>query len=408
MAAADIMSQLIPLYEELGFPSAEKLYVAARRQGMDVTRAQAEAVAKGSGVAQINAPGPTFKGKIAAAAPQARWQADLIDFTATRSLRGERYILVVMDVFSRKLWARALENKESEDVAWEFEDIVREAGEKPEELTTDQGLEFTGRPFKEAAARLEITLVTKRAMNDIATLDRAIQTIKGMIFRDIERRGADVDWGQRVAAVIKGYNRRPSGALMNASPQDVWHREAAQPKDPVTSFRLLAQEGLKMRQNDQTVRRRAETLEEAGAFRVALPKDARGFRPKWSSDVRQVDEVQYGRVKDTTGAVFDTKLVRPTDPDAERPTVPQRLRGGSDALQAKRAEELMPFKVFVVEFLSGEEKPLRLVRGFLAAVPGWDAAYARSRAPNLQTALQAMGLRTQTQGRGRDVLVLPP
>jgi hypothetical protein len=68
----------------------------------------------------------------------------------------------------------------------------------------------------------------------------------------------------------------------------------------------------------------------------------------------------------------------------------------------------MPFKVFVVEFLSGEEKPLRLVRGFLAAVPGWDAAYARSRAPNLQTALQAMGLRTQTQGRGRDVLVLPP
>jgi transposase InsO family protein len=404
MADQNIMADLRELYEELGYPSAQKLFVAARRQGLDVTKAQAEAVTKSSGVAQINAPGPKFQGKIAAGAPQARWQADLIDFTAMRGVRGERYVLVVMDVFSRKLWGRELESKTSDEVADEFDQIVDEAGEKPEELTTDQGLEFTGAPFQTAMEQWEITHVTKRATNDMATLDRAIQTLKGMIFKDIERRG-DADWADRVRAVIRNYNRRPSGALMNASPQDVWHRDAKPPKDPVTSFRLLAQEGLKMRENDQLVRRRAEALEEAGGFRVALPKNERGFRPKWSSEIRKVQDVEYGRVRDEQGGLFDTKLVRPTEPKGERPEVPARVRGGSDAVQAKRAELLVPFKMFVVEFLSGEEKPLRLVRRFLEGVPGWGEAFARSRAPSLRAGLEAMGLRTRAQGRGRDVLV---
>jgi hypothetical protein len=38
-------------------------------------------------------------------------------------------------------------------------------------------------------------------------------------------------------------------------------------------------------------------------------------------------------------------------------------------------------------------------------VPGWGEAFARSRAPSLRAGLEAMGLRTRAQGRGRDVLV---
>jgi hypothetical protein len=38
MASEKIMADLRELYEELGYPSAHKLFVAARRQGLDVTR----------------------------------------------------------------------------------------------------------------------------------------------------------------------------------------------------------------------------------------------------------------------------------------------------------------------------------------------------------------------------------
>ena len=58
----------------------------------------------------------------------------------------EKYILVVQDVFSRKMWTRALVTKQPPDVQRAFKQIVDqvrdEGGHLPNKLTTDKGGEF--------------------------------------------------------------------------------------------------------------------------------------------------------------------------------------------------------------------------------------------------------------------------
>ena len=55
--------------------------------------------------------------------------------------RGYKYILVVIDVFSRFAWARPLKTKTGVEVANAFQDIFRH-GRIPARLWTDKGTEF--------------------------------------------------------------------------------------------------------------------------------------------------------------------------------------------------------------------------------------------------------------------------
>ena len=55
------------------------------------------------------------------------WTADLMDVHRyARVNRGYKYILVVLDVFSRFAWARPLKTKTGAEVANAFQDIFRE------------------------------------------------------------------------------------------------------------------------------------------------------------------------------------------------------------------------------------------------------------------------------------------
>ena len=140
---------------------------------------------------QVQAPRYQFRGKIAASRLHSRWFADLIDFSAAPSasagkdvgLRptesGERYILVVQDVFSRKIWTEALINKRPTTAAAAFKKILNKAGSVPAALTTDGGMKFSAE-FKELCETKGIVprQKDKDDVNALATLDTAIGNLK--------------------------------------------------------------------------------------------------------------------------------------------------------------------------------------------------------------------------------------
>ena len=73
------MTQLEQLYNDLGNPGADALYIAARRAGIEVKKADVRAfVSKQSSKQTLAAQQPS-KGKIASESLNARWQMDLID-----------------------------------------------------------------------------------------------------------------------------------------------------------------------------------------------------------------------------------------------------------------------------------------------------------------------------------------
>lgn len=77
--------------------------------------------------------------------PNALWALDLIDCnTYVSSNRGWRYIITVVDIFSRFTWLGKLKDKEALSVANEFGIILQRATVIPKSLLSDNGMEFAG------------------------------------------------------------------------------------------------------------------------------------------------------------------------------------------------------------------------------------------------------------------------
>ena len=117
------MASIEEVFEELNFPSAPRFKRVLKQRGIAFTAGEVDGLVRVETTQQVQAQRYKFDGKIAAADLNSRWFADLIDFSAAPSedtgkdvgLRptasGEKYILVVQDVFSRFLYTEALPNK---------------------------------------------------------------------------------------------------------------------------------------------------------------------------------------------------------------------------------------------------------------------------------------------------------
>ena len=71
------------------------------------------------------------------------WAADLDEMQAFSKFNcGVRYLLSVIDVFSKYCWMLPLKDKTGKSVADAFKEIFKKSKQKPEKLWTDKGREF--------------------------------------------------------------------------------------------------------------------------------------------------------------------------------------------------------------------------------------------------------------------------
>jgi len=111
------------------------------------------------------------------------WQADLVDLTSlSRQNDGYKFILTVIDVFSRFSWVRPLKNKTGQSLRDAFSTII--AGRKPKFLQTDKGSEFLNSTFQSLLAEKSIKFYTSQN-EDIkcALVERFNRTLKSRMFR---------------------------------------------------------------------------------------------------------------------------------------------------------------------------------------------------------------------------------
>jgi glycosyltransferase involved in cell wall biosynthesis len=203
-----------------------------------VTKPDVREFVKSQSARQVLAARPQYDGKVVASKLNERWAADLIDYTATPSKADAvqdnnpyNYILIAQDIYSRKLYGVALREKTRVTVTQAFEDLVREADAKPEELNTDQGPEFEG-PFEEYLAEENIAHATSdlRNFNARGTLDSAIRSFKQQLTR-IQVAEKTRDWASLVQRAIKAYNNLSHTGIMDATPNEVPKDEELQLAD---------------------------------------------------------------------------------------------------------------------------------------------------------------------------------
>ena len=77
----------------------------------------------------------------------AQWQADLADMQAiARQNNGARYLLTVIDVFSKYAWVAPVKSKNAAAVTEAFNQMLNAAAPRhPNRLQTDNGKEFLTR-----------------------------------------------------------------------------------------------------------------------------------------------------------------------------------------------------------------------------------------------------------------------
>ena len=343
------MDQLRELSNQLGHRSADKLWQAAQRQNLPVTRKNVFDFVQASAPRQVFKKRANYEGKITATEINGRWAADLIDYTAKPSPSPDggdpyQYILIVQDIFSRKIYVHALRTKTAEVCEQAFASIVRKAG-RPDMLDTDNGLEFRG-PFDQYLVEEKIyhQVADSRNKNARATLDAAIKQLRQQLAR-IQAVEGHRNWASVLQRAADAYNDTVHTHLIGRAPDDVQD-------DKTLQFDLRWQAGKDMEHNDALVAARARRLDHYGAFRVEQPQNKfeRSFHPRFSDDLHRIREVKGPWVIDEDGHQFPTRHVQavPTHSGAINT---EGMNGGSDQTDRLRLQTLAPYKQRISDYL---------------------------------------------------------
>ena len=106
------------------------------------------------------------------------WAADLVEMQKfSKWNKGVKYLLMVIDVFSKYGWIRGLKDKKTETVSKAFDDIFRSKRER-QMLWTDKGSEFISKRFKDFLKREGITLYHTENEEKSSVVERWNKTMK--------------------------------------------------------------------------------------------------------------------------------------------------------------------------------------------------------------------------------------
>lgn len=148
------------------------------------------------------------RSKIYAPFQHAIWEADLtyMDKLA-RWNDGYKYLLVVVDVFSKLAAVQLLKNRTATATAAAFRRILRSMGARPRKLRTDRGREFTGAPFRRVMQQNNIDHYTTLDEDIKAgVVERLHRTLKSTIYKYMTASKSRRYIGQ-LQNLVSSYNR---------------------------------------------------------------------------------------------------------------------------------------------------------------------------------------------------------
>lgn len=135
-------------------------------------------------------------------------QADLIEMQPYKGVnRGHRYILIVIDVFSKMAYAEPLMDKTGATVARAMERIFRKVSEQYHinHLHTDDGKEFFNTSMKQLLEKFKINHYSTFSLMKASIVERLIRTIKHRLYTQFSLQG-NYRWLTILPQVIDSYN----------------------------------------------------------------------------------------------------------------------------------------------------------------------------------------------------------
>ena len=92
--------------------------------------------------------------------------------------KGIRYLLCVIDLFSRYAWVIPLKNKKGESIVEELEKILDDSNRKPNKIWVDHGSEFYNNKFKSFLKENDMEMYSTFNEGKSVFAERFIKTLK--------------------------------------------------------------------------------------------------------------------------------------------------------------------------------------------------------------------------------------
>ena len=169
-----------------------------------ITREDVELFLKKKGEYQLRRqPVKVTNKSILAREPRHKLQIDLIDFSRYEK-RGYRYIVTVVDVFTRYIWLRAIKRKEADVVRGILAQICDEDNFLPRVIISDLGGEFRGEVTewcKENGIKQENT----RSYSPLGLVETINKQVRKMVMDSCVRENSD-DWVRFVKVAQDSWN----------------------------------------------------------------------------------------------------------------------------------------------------------------------------------------------------------
>ena len=134
------------------------------------------------------------------------WTADLVEIQKySKWNKGIKYLLMVIDVFSKYGWIVPLKDKKTESVSLAFDLIFKKSKRKPEKLWTDKGSEFISKHFKEFLKRHSIILYHTQNEEKSSIVERWNKTMKNKMWKMFSANNNTVYW-DKLDKLVDDYN----------------------------------------------------------------------------------------------------------------------------------------------------------------------------------------------------------
>ena len=148
------------------------------------------------------------------------WSLDILDLKdyGPGNNRGYRYVLVVIDNFSKFGWTVPLKNKNAQTIKDSFENILINSKRKPNLIETDRGKEFYNNIFQDFLNKNNIKLYSRNSSYGAVFAERFNRTIRDLLKRPVFEKG-ESNWIDILPTITKQYNNRIHSST-KLSPKD--------------------------------------------------------------------------------------------------------------------------------------------------------------------------------------------
>ena len=167
------------------------------------------------------------RGRVIVTGINDQFDADLADYyKLSQANDGAKYVLVVIDVFSRYAWVESIKDKTNESVKEAFTSIFQR-GQTPRRLRTDRGNEFTASTMDDFYETYNISHFFTANEPKANYAERFIKTLKSKLGRYMTARGSE-RYVDALQDTVDSYNKTYHNSI-RMSPSEV----SPENKDPL-------------------------------------------------------------------------------------------------------------------------------------------------------------------------------